>query len=119
MRKVPDDSTPVINEIIEALACTRLTQYEFNIIFAIIRKTYGWDKKMDWVSLSQLSEITKIPSRHCCRTIKSLLVKNIIIKKDKNIESLYKSIKKNELNKAKKILSEALNDKKLRKKLLR
>lgn len=80
MRELPQKSLPIINEIVEALASIRLSSYEFNIIMAVIRKTYGWGKKDDWISLTQLRELTKIPTQHCCRTIKKLLSKNIIIK---------------------------------------
>lgn len=85
MREIPEKSTPIINEIIEKLAKVRLSAYEFNIIFAIIRKTYGWDKSDDWISGSQLSELTEISKEHCFHILKKLLLKRIIIKKDKNI----------------------------------
>ena len=85
MRKIPENSTPIIHEIIERLACIRLSTYEFNIIFAIIRKTYGWGQKDDWISLDQLSKITGIASQHCSRTLKKLLIKKIVIKNIKAI----------------------------------
>lgn len=77
MRKVPERSTPIINKILEKLAVMRLSTYEFNVIFAIIRKTYGWEKSEDWISLSQFEEITEIPIPHVSRTLKKLLEKKI------------------------------------------
>jgi phage replication O-like protein O len=80
MRELPPNSLPIINEIVEKLACTRLLCYESNLIWAIIRKTYGWGKKSDRISGSQLSELTGILSQHCFRTLKSLIRKRIIVK---------------------------------------
>lgn len=85
MRKIPKDSTPIIHKIIEGLAIIRLSTYEFNVVHAIIRKTYGWDKPDDWISLSQLQELTNIPARHCSRTLQKLFSKKIIIREGKNI----------------------------------
>lgn len=78
MRKVPERSTPIINKIIEKLAIARLSTYEFNLIFAIIRKTYGWEKSEDWISMSQFEEITEIPIPHVSRTLKKLFEKKIV-----------------------------------------
>jgi phage replication O-like protein O len=78
-------NTPIANEIMEALARTYLSSYETQVIFAILRKTYGWHKKEDWISLSQLSEMTKILPQHISRTIKKLAIRSIIIRNKKKI----------------------------------
>ena len=77
------DYTKVSNEIIEALALTDLSNYEFRVFMMLIRKTYGFHKKTDWISLSQLAERTGIKLSHICRTIKKLKAKNMIIKNGK------------------------------------
>lgn len=79
-RKIPENSTPIINPILEALARAKLSTYEFNIVMAVIRKTYGWDKKNDWITGSQLSNLTGILQNHCYRTIAKLVKKNILTK---------------------------------------
>lgn len=89
MRSIPTNSTPIINEIIEALAFTRLSTNEFNVVMAIIRKTYGWDKKEDYISGSQLAIMTKMLPQHCYRALKKLEQKNIILK-HKNMIGLNK-----------------------------
>ena len=76
-REVPDNSLPIIHDLVEGFACAKLSTYEFNIIWAVIRKTYGWDKSKDWISLSQLSAMTGILPNHCSRTLKKLFEKNI------------------------------------------
>jgi len=47
---------------------------------AIIRKTYGWNKKKDWITGSQLSKLTGIRENHCYKTVENLLKKHILIK---------------------------------------
>lgn len=84
MREIPENSTPIIHEIIEALAKIRLSCYEFNILMAIIRKTYGWGKKEDWIAGEQLVEMTGIAKPRCFNTLKKLKEKNIIFKNGKN-----------------------------------
>lgn len=77
--------TPIANELFEAFYRCKLLEYERVVIMAIWRKTYGWKKKEDWVSNSQLSDETGIAQSHITRTIKQLTAKNIIHKNGKKI----------------------------------
>lgn len=79
-RQIPTESTPLLNIIFEKLALSLLPAYEYKIIFAVIRKTYGWQKKKDWISGSQLSELTGIAEKHCFGSVRALIKKKIIIK---------------------------------------
>jgi len=74
--------TSIANDIVEALAMTYLSSYESQILFAILRKTYGWNKKDDWISGSQLAEMTGIKKGHVSRTLKKLILRNMITKND-------------------------------------
>ena len=80
-----DGHVDIANEIIEALAKIYLSSYETQILFAIFRKTYGWHKKEDWITGSQLSEMTGIARSHVSRTIKKLIQRNLITKNGKKI----------------------------------
>ena len=42
----------IANEIIEAITRTNLSAHESRVLWYIIRKTYGFNKKMDWMALS-------------------------------------------------------------------
>ena len=84
-RQVPPNSTPIANNIIEKLALSKLTMYETRIIMAVIRKTYGWDKKKDWITGSQLGKLTGIRQNHCYKTVETLVEKQILIKDGKRI----------------------------------
>lgn len=77
--------TAIANEILEVMAKTYFSSYEIQIIFAIFRKTYGWQKKEDWITGTQLSELTNIPKSHISRTIKKLLERKMIVKNGKKI----------------------------------
>ena len=75
----------ISNELVEALAKTYLSSYESQVLWAIFRKTYGWHKKEDWIAGSQLSKMTGILESHISRTLKKLILRNVIIKNGKKI----------------------------------
>jgi len=71
----------IANELVEVLAKTQLSNYESRILWAIWRKTWAWHKKVDWISFSQLKQLTKITQNsHISRTLKLLVMKNIVTK---------------------------------------
>lgn len=76
--QVEDGYTRIANEILEGLARVRLSAYEWNIVMVVIRKTYGYGKKVDRISLSQFSQATAIKTRHVSRTIKFLIHRRIL-----------------------------------------
>lgn len=56
-----------------------LSAYESRVLWFIFRKTYGWKKKEDWLSLSQFSGCIGLDRRLVHRALKGLEAKNIII----------------------------------------
>lgn len=70
--------TRIANALYEAIIGFPLTGYQQRVLHAIIRKTYGFGKKSDKISLSQLSELTKVAKPHVCRAIKELRAMNIV-----------------------------------------
>jgi phage replication O-like protein O len=66
------------NEIAEALARTNLSAYQSRILWALWRKTWGWNKAEDWISNSQFVEMTGISKGHVSRTVKELILRNIV-----------------------------------------
>lgn len=70
--------TKIANELLEALATAKLTPYEWRVVMCIMRKTYGWDKKVDRLSQSQMAQMTGISKGHISRTMKALKVKEIV-----------------------------------------
>ena len=68
----------IANEIVEALAQTKISANQSRILWAIWRKTYGWHKKEDRIPISQFVEMTGIRKQHVCRTLKQLQERNIV-----------------------------------------
>ena len=75
----------IANEIAEKLAGFYITGEEYQVLWVIWRKTWGWHKKKDWISLPQFESLTHIKKPNIIRTIKKLISKNIIIKEDNRI----------------------------------
>ncbi|EQB7289892.1 replication protein [Escherichia albertii] len=73
-----DGYTRIANELLEAVMLAGLTQHQLLVFLAVMRKTYGFNKKLDWVSNEQLSELTGILP-HKCSAAKSVLVKRGIL----------------------------------------
>ena len=80
-----DGYTRIANELLEAVMLAGLTQHQLLLFLAVMRKTYGFNKKLDWVSNEQLSGLTGILP-HKCSAAKSVLVKRgILIQSGRNI----------------------------------
>jgi len=72
--------TAIANEIIEHLVKVRLPPSEKDIIFFVIRKTYGFHKKEDRISLTQFQLGTDLSRPTVVKSLKNLLVRNMLIK---------------------------------------
>lgn len=64
--------TKLANELLDALIGARLTARQWAVVMAIIRKTYGFNKKADEIGLSQLVAMTGIDKAHLSRTVREL-----------------------------------------------
>ena len=82
--QIENGYTKIANEIIEALAGIRISGEEMQALWVILRKTYGWNKKEDKISLSQFALLTGVKKPNIIRAIKKLLSKKIIIIKNDN-----------------------------------
>lgn len=66
--------------VAKALMKHKLNTQEHRLLWAILRKTYGWDKLRDWLPISQLCELTGMNSSQVCHARKSLELREIIIR---------------------------------------
>ncbi|MBW1854926.1 MAG: replication protein [Deltaproteobacteria bacterium] len=79
--QLEDGYTRVANDLIEGgFARTNFSAYESRVLWVLLRKTYGWQKKEDKISVSQFVEKTGIKRRHVQRTVDKLEGRNIIIR---------------------------------------
>jgi phage replication O-like protein O len=67
------------NEIVESLARIRISGMEWQLLWVILRKTYGWHKKLDAIPLSQFRYMTGLSGPHAARCLKKLLRKKVIV----------------------------------------
>jgi phage replication O-like protein O len=72
----------IATEIFDAFGRFRIPGVERQILDIIIRKTYGYNKKEDWISNSQFVLLTGLKKGNICKAINSLVYKKIVIKKD-------------------------------------
>jgi len=71
--------TAIANELMEALAGIRIPGVARQCLDVILRKTYGYNKKEDIISLSQFCLITKLSRSKVCHSLNKLKEINIII----------------------------------------
>jgi phage replication O-like protein O len=76
-----DGFTRIANELFDAILGANLTVRELSVVMAIIRKTYGYNKKQDDISASQIGLICGLARTHVTTTLKKLEGKNIIHKR--------------------------------------
>lgn len=83
--------TAIANETMEALAGIRIPGEARQCLDVILRKTYGFNKSTDWISLSQFALITHLGKSHICKNLNKLASMNIIItQKGKDKGTLYR-----------------------------
>ena len=70
--------TRIANELIDTFCRYRLSGEEWLVLWVIIRKTYGFNKKLDAISLGQFSSITGLKRQNVFRAINKLSSKQII-----------------------------------------
>ena len=97
--QLEDGYSKIANGLLEDILLTDLNKEELKITFAIIRKTYGWNKKEDKISFSQLALLTGIDRRHIGRAVKSLLYRDLICRAEAGRSKFNKPVYKYWLNK--------------------
>jgi len=68
------------NELVDQFCKLNLSPGEWRVLWAILRKTYGWHKKMDRITYSQFEEMTGLDRWNIRRYLNRLLERNIITK---------------------------------------
>lgn len=77
--------TPIANELLDALCRLHLSGSEWSYLHALIRKTYGFNKKEDWVTNSQICTLTGMRKERVSEAKRSLISKNIVTEKRNKI----------------------------------
>ncbi len=82
--------TPIANEIIEALARVKISGRDFNVLLFVIRKTYGFQKKVDFIALSQIAKQCFISKTRASQIMTRLVLMNLLTVQE-NINGIGKS----------------------------
>lgn len=69
------------NDILLAIAGAGFTGTEIAVILCVIRRTWGWKKKEDWISLSQFVESTNRSRRGIVYAVNRLVQSNALVQK--------------------------------------
>ncbi len=77
--------TAIANEILDHLALPGINGSEYRLAILVLRKTYGFAKKKDYISLTQFQKGTGMQRQNVVETLKSLVVKRLLLKE----KSLY------------------------------
>lgn len=77
--------TPIANELLEHLYKWYLSPNQWQVILCIARKTYGYSKKSDYITSSQIVVETGLCKSVVSRALDALTEANIIIRNGKNI----------------------------------
>src|SRR5471030_1802276 len=79
--QLEDGFTMLANELVERVLGFGFSHREQSIIFTIFRKTYGYGKKEDDMSASQIGDMCKIARQHVTSTLNVLALRNVINKR--------------------------------------
>lgn len=75
----------IANEVVEILMRSDFSGGEFRLILSVLRKTWGWQKKEDWISLSQLAKLTGFTKSYICRIKKQLVNNRTLLERDNRL----------------------------------
>lgn len=83
--QLEDGYTMIANEILEALAKTHIRPDDWRVLIFIIRKTYGYHKKVDYISNSQIVKGVHLHKSTISHSLKRLGRANLITRNGKLI----------------------------------
>lgn len=83
------DYTQIQNEIHEKLSLAEFAGADYRVIHVILRKTNGWHKEEDWISLTQFEKLTGLSRKSVVKSLQRLInAKVLLVTKSKLL--LYK-----------------------------
>lgn len=77
--------TRIANEILDAVMIAGLTKHQLLIIMAVWRKTYGYNKKTDWIGNEQMELMIGIDKTKCSTAKNQLIRMKILIQEGRKV----------------------------------
>lgn len=87
---IEENYTKIPNEILEFIALSRLPRECIKVLFSIIRKTWGWNKPCESISMGEIADLTGLKRQNVLRARNKLVELNIL--------QVTLSIRKNQLS---------------------
>jgi len=81
--QLEDGHTQIANEILERLMRLHLSPNQWQVLLCIIRKTYGFKKKVDYIANSQIQTATGLGKSVVSRALRELYDRRIITRNGK------------------------------------
>ncbi|HFK5636362.1 TPA: replication protein [Enterobacter hormaechei subsp. hoffmannii] len=83
--QLEDGFTRIANELLDAVMASGLSETELCVVLAVWRKTYGYNKKMDWVSNDQLEQMIAKHHTHCSTAKNQLVAKKVLVQEGRSV----------------------------------
>lgn len=83
--QLEDGFLRLANDLLDATMCSGLPETELCILMAVWRKTYGYSKKLDWISNEQLEEMIDKHHTHCSTAKNNLIRKKVLIQEGRKV----------------------------------
>ncbi|PXB01154.1 replication protein [Pectobacterium carotovorum] len=80
-----DGYTRTANELLEAVMLSGLTQHQLLIVIAVWRKTYGYNKKMDWIGNEQFEQLTGMAATKCSTAKNELIRMGVLVQQGRQV----------------------------------
>ncbi|MBM7623657.1 replication protein [Sporohalobacter salinus] len=77
---IEDGYTKISNLILESLAMAKLTGVQKGLCMFLFRRTYGWGKKEDEISLKEFAQATNSSKSYVSKQLKKLVNKQVIFR---------------------------------------
>lgn len=81
--------TDIANEIMDNLAKLHLSGNEWMVLMVVLRKTWGWHKKEDAISLTQFQILTTLSRPSVCEALNKLVLKKVLVASKKGLVNVY------------------------------
>lgn len=79
--QVEDGYTRIANELFDEIIGAPVTDRERRVVLAVVRLTYGWNKKSDRIFAEDVAKLTKMHESRVSKVISELVRRNVIFRK--------------------------------------
>ena len=88
--QLEDGFVRIVSELVDQFCRRNFNGAEWRVLWAVIRKTYGFNKREDVIAYSQFVKLTGLHHRAVGRTLKALKLKNVLIVTEARVGNSYR-----------------------------